>query len=252
MDRAALTALNRAGDTAYQAVEKVNAELLTLTYGALVAQLCEDLEDVAAVNAQLDVLGYNLGLRLADDFLARMRMRRCRTFGETAETVARVGFRVYLGVVRLDLSCSVLCVCVCVFVDADLCVYVCVCVCVLLSLSVSPSLSSPRPQRWATGRRTGGRFRSRCVFLLNLVLSCGADSLQLEDNPLQDFVELPPSKKGLLYGNLICGVLRGCLEMVQYRVDVRYVQSVLHGDRTDKISVALVEVIQDEIPPGDQ
>ena len=53
------------------------------------------------------------------------------------------------------------------------------------------------------------------------------------------------------YGNLICGVLRGCLEMVQYRVDVRYVESVLHGDKTDVISVKLVEVIQDEIPPGE-
>ena len=95
MDRAALTALNRAGDAAYQAVEKVNAELLTLTYGALVAQLCADLEDVGAVNAQLDTLGYNLGLRLADDFLARTRLRRCRTFAETAEATARVGFKTF-------------------------------------------------------------------------------------------------------------------------------------------------------------
>jgi len=34
--------------------EKVNAELFTLTYGALVVQLIKDYEDYAEVNRQLD------------------------------------------------------------------------------------------------------------------------------------------------------------------------------------------------------
>lgn len=39
-------------------------------------------------------------------------------------------------------------------------------------------------------------------------------SLILENNPLVDFVELPDSHSSLIYSNLLCGVLRGALEMV--------------------------------------
>jgi hypothetical protein len=39
-------------------------------------------------------------------------------------------------------------------------------------------------------------------------------SLILEDNPLVDFVELPETCQGLSYCNILCGVLRGALEMV--------------------------------------
>lgn len=39
----------------------------------------------------------------------------------------------------------------------------------------------------------------------------------LEDNPLSDFVELPTSLQGLKYCNLLCGVVRGALEMVRAR-----------------------------------
>ena len=40
-------------------------------------------------------------------------------------------------------------------------------------------------------------------------------SLLLDNNPLSDFVELPDGREGLYYSNLLCGVLRGALEMVQ-------------------------------------
>lgn len=36
----------------------------------------------------------------------------------------------------------------------------------------------------------------------------------LEENPLNDFVELPEQLKGLHYSNILCGVIRGALEMV--------------------------------------
>jgi hypothetical protein len=39
----------------------------------------------------------------------------------------------------------------------------------------------------------------------------------LEDNPLTDFVELPEQLAGLKYSNLLCGVIRGALEMVRTR-----------------------------------
>lgn len=39
-------------------------------------------------------------------------------------------------------------------------------------------------------------------------------SLLLENNPLTDFVELPDGHNSLVYSNLLCGVLKGALEMV--------------------------------------
>lgn len=41
-------------------------------------------------------------------------------------------------------------------------------------------------------------------------------SLLMDDNPLVDFVELPDTCQGLSYCNILCGVLRGALEMVQF------------------------------------
>jgi hypothetical protein len=57
-----------------------------------VAQLCKDFEnDYAEVNKQLDKMGYNIGLRLIEDFLAKSNtMKRCANFRETADMIARV------------------------------------------------------------------------------------------------------------------------------------------------------------------
>lgn len=35
-----------------------------------------------------------------------------------------------------------------------------------------------------------------------------------QDNPFTEFVELPEDLRGLRYCNLLCGVIRGALEMV--------------------------------------
>jgi hypothetical protein len=40
-------------------------------------------------------------------------------------------------------------------------------------------------------------------------------NLVIEDNPLTDFVELPEKYKATLnYNNILCGVIRGALDMV--------------------------------------
>lgn len=72
-------------------IDKVNAELVTLTYGTIVAQLCKDFDsDYVEVNKQLDKMGYNIGLRLIEDYLAKSNtMRRCSNFRETAEMIAK-------------------------------------------------------------------------------------------------------------------------------------------------------------------
>lgn len=46
-------------------------------------------------------------------------------------------------------------------------------------------------------------------------------SLVFEENPLADFVELPDDGRAqneLWYSNILCGVLRGALEMVRFAV----------------------------------
>ncbi|XP_071905357.1 uncharacterized protein [Coffea arabica] len=88
----------RSGDAIFASVERVNAELFTLTYGAIVRQLLTDLEEVEEVNKQLDQMGYNIGIRLIDEFLAKSNVSRCVDFKETAEVIAKVGFKMFLGV----------------------------------------------------------------------------------------------------------------------------------------------------------
>lgn len=72
-------------------IDKVNAELVTLTYGTMVVQLCKDYDyEYPEVNRQLDKMGYNIGMRLIEDFLAKSNSGMCRDFKETAESIAKV------------------------------------------------------------------------------------------------------------------------------------------------------------------
>ncbi len=55
------------------------------------AQLCTDYEnDYAQVNQQLEKMGYNIGVRLIEDFLAKTSMARCGNFRDTAEMISKV------------------------------------------------------------------------------------------------------------------------------------------------------------------
>ena len=143
-------------------VDKVNAEIVTLTYGTIVAQLCRDLTipntasktDYTAVNTELDRMGYNMGLRLIEDFLAKSNTGQCSNLRETAEMISKVGFKVFMNI-------------------------------------------TPTVTNWSADSKT-----------FHLVF---------EDNPLADFVELPDDGRAqdeLWYSNILCGVIRGALEMV--------------------------------------
>jgi len=74
-----------------------NSELFTLTYGSLVAQLLQDYENMEDVNKQLERMGYNIGIRLIEDFLARTGSGRCYDFRDTAEKI-QSGFKIFLGI----------------------------------------------------------------------------------------------------------------------------------------------------------
>ncbi|CAM4533438.1 unnamed protein product, partial [Lepidochelys olivacea] len=67
----------------------MSRELFVLTYGALVAQLCKDYEKDEDVNKYLDRMGYDIGIRLVEDFLARSAVRKCRSYSETVDVIAQ-------------------------------------------------------------------------------------------------------------------------------------------------------------------
>ncbi len=94
--------------------------------------------------------------------------------------------------------------------------------------------------------------------------------MQLEDNPLTDFVELPDKYRNKLnYNNLLCGVIRGALEMVravtlnnshtsdgidlqvQMDVECKVVRDILKGDDVCEIKVHLKDYLKDEMPVGE-
>eukprot|EP01113_Clastostelium_recurvatum_P049284 TRINITY_DN9109_c0_g1_i1.p1 TRINITY_DN9109_c0_g1~~TRINITY_DN9109_c0_g1_i1.p1 ORF type:complete len:192 (-),score=33.82 TRINITY_DN9109_c0_g1_i1:88-663(-) len=176
---------DRIGEQVFAKVDKINAELFTLTYGSIVTQLVKDYEDLGEVNTQLEKMGYNIGVRLIEEFLARSNVGRCADFTETAEVVAKVGFKMFLGI-------------------------------------------TANVTDWDAEKK---EF-----------------SLVLDDNPLTEFVELPESYNKLWYANILCGVIRGALEMVQMKVEATYVKCVLHGHDASEIRVVLKEILTDEIP----
>ena len=88
-------------------MDKVNAELVTLTYGTMVAQLCSDFDsNYAEVNKQLDKMGYNIGMRLVEDFFAKSGTQRCANLRETAENISKVGANVLSIILERSQSCK--------------------------------------------------------------------------------------------------------------------------------------------------
>ena len=170
-----------------------SSELLALTYGALVAQLVEDYEDPAAINEQLEKMGYNIGMRLIEEFLAKTAelplwsKTPCADFKEAMDVVAKVGFKMFLGI------------------NVD--------------------------TRWMSDTEVALVFR--------------------DELPLNEFVELPESLSALNYSNIVCGVVRGSLEMVQFKVSCRFGSDTLQGADVSEVLVQLTELLAD-IPPNDE
>ncbi|XP_019393488.1 PREDICTED: trafficking protein particle complex subunit 3-like protein [Crocodylus porosus] len=162
----------------------MSRELFVLTYGALVAQLCKDYEKDEDVNKYLDRMGYGIGIRLIEDFLARSAVRKCHSYSEIADMIAQVAFKMYLG--------------------------------------ITPSVTCINKRR--------NKF-----------------SLILNKNPLVDFVEeLPAGRSSLCYCNLLCGVIRGALEMINLAAEVTFVQDRLKGDDVTEIGITFLRKLEDK------
>jgi hypothetical protein len=76
----------------------IRNELLSLTYGSIVRQAIEDNEgDIETANKQIETIGFNMGQRMIDEFLAKSECEPCKNFKEVAEKVC-LGFKMFLGV----------------------------------------------------------------------------------------------------------------------------------------------------------
>ena len=79
-------------------VEKINSEILTLSYGSLMVRLIKDYEKPEEINDQLEKMGYNIGIRLIDDFLAKSCIDPPKTFEEVISIITNNALKFYLNV----------------------------------------------------------------------------------------------------------------------------------------------------------
>ena len=76
--------------------------------------------------------------------------------------------------------------------------------------------------------------------------------IYFNENPLNDYVELPDKFKGLWYSNMICGVIRGALEAINIKVECKYNKDTLKGNETNEIRVKLIEIIEEKLQEEEQ
>lgn len=93
-----------AGHALWANIPKVNTELFALTYGSLITEILRDYDqDIPEINVQLERIGHSIGVRCVDELLAKSEVNgisipMCRDLRETAEVIAKIGFRMFLGV----------------------------------------------------------------------------------------------------------------------------------------------------------
>jgi hypothetical protein len=199
------------GHALWAKMPKANAELFALTYGSLVTELVRDYdENPEEINAQLDRIGYSIGVRCVDEFLAKAQQSGiavppCTNMRDTAEIVAKIGFRMFLGitveVTNLSPDGRAFSL---ILYDNPLAIFV--------ELPVSPNATKDDGDNAATNKPAS---------------DSSSDLSKLK------------------YSNVFCGVIRGALEQVNLKVECEFVKDVLQGEEVNEIRVELKEVMAD-------
>lgn len=136
----------------------------------------------------LDKMGYNMGMRMIEEFLAKTGVPKCVDFRESVDCLCKVAFKMFV--------------------------------------NITPSCSN-----WSSDGK-----------------EC---SIVLDENPWVENVELPEDCKGLWYSNVLCGIIRGAMEMIHYQVECKFISCQLRGDATTEIKLRLIKVMDEEMPDGD-
>jgi hypothetical protein len=212
MSKSVITA---SGHSLWSKMPKANTELFALTYGSLITELLKDYENnIPEINTQLDRIGHSIGVRCIDELLAKIEVNGvalppCRTLKDTAEVVAKIGFRMFLGV-----TCDVSNV-----TDKSFSLF-------LYENPLSIFVELPENDYNASngGTSSGG----------------GGD-----DDGSGTTKTDGPDWSQLKYSNVYCGVIKGALEQVNMKVECDFVRDVLRGSEVNEIRVVLKEVLAD-------
>ncbi|EDR28227.1 transport protein particle 22 kDa subunit, putative [Entamoeba dispar SAW760] len=174
----------KTGELVWNDMKKINSELLTMTYGGIVLQLLKENEfDGEKVNNELEEMGYNIGTRIVEEYLAKVEGKmstKCLSFKEHIESITYVAFKMFLG--------------------------------------INSECYEVNEKQW---------------------------KISIPNNPLSECVELPEKLKNKLwYSNIYCGIIRGSLEMLKYKVECKFIGDVLRGNSTTEIEVTLIDLLE--------
>jgi len=68
-------------------------------------------------------------------------------------------------------------------------------------------------------------------------------SLTFKSNPLAEFVELPAELLDLDYNIVLCGAIRGALQMLMMSVECQIVRDEIKGSPENEIRITLKEIL---------